>query len=90
MEAQVHSQAQQIFDFWKKTLGEQVSLVESFYEELGKIQSNGIAQVTANLDGAAKIAKDSVTQGQQLVAQWRKLTVETARRAVDFITPPKA
>ena len=90
METQVNSQLQQFYQYWKTAAAEQVSFVESFYEELGKVQASGIAQLTANLDEAARLTKQSVAQGQQLVGQWRKLALETARRATEVAIPSKA
>ncbi len=90
METQVNSQLQQFYQFWKTAAAEQVSFVESFYEELGKVQANAVAQITANLDEAARLTKQSVAQGQQLVAQWRKLALETARKATEVAIPSKS
>src|SRR5260370_32652359 len=90
MESQFNSQAQQVTQFWQKAVAEQLSLVESFYEQLGKVQGNGIAQINSNIDDATRLAKQAFTQGEQLVGQWRKLLLETAKRATEAITPSKA
>jgi len=90
METQVNSQLQQFYQFWKTAAAEQVSFVESFYEELGKVQANAVTQITANLDEAARLTKQSIAQGQQLLAQWRKLALETARKATEVAIPSKS
>jgi hypothetical protein len=90
MESQVNSQVQQFSQFWQKAVADQLAFVESFYEQLGKVQSNGIAQVSTNIDEATRLAKQSISQTEQLVSQWRKLVLETARRAHEAIAPEKA
>ncbi len=81
MEAQFNSQVQQFSQFWQKAVADQLSLVESFYEQLTKVQGSGIAQM---------LAKQAITQGEQLVGQWRKLVLETTRRAAEVAAPAKA
>ncbi len=88
MESQFNAQAQQFTQFLQKAVADQLAFVESFYEQLGKVQSNGIAQVNTNIDEATRLAKQSISQTEQLVSQWRKLVLETARRAQEAIAPP--
>jgi hypothetical protein len=90
MEAQFNSQVQQFSQFWQKAVADQLSLVESFYEQLTKVQGSGIAQINSNIDDATRLAKQAITQGEQLVGQWRKLLLETTRRAAEVAAPAKA
>jgi hypothetical protein len=90
MENQFSAQSQQLTQLWQKTVADQLAFVESFYEQLGKVQSNGIAQINTNIDEATRLAKQSISQGEQLVSQWRKLVLETARRASEAVAPAKA
>ena len=90
METQFSSQAQQFTQFWQKAMTDQLALVESFYDQLAKVQSNGIAQVNTNIDEATRFAKQAISQTEQLVGQWRKLALETARRASEALLPLKA
>lgn len=89
MESQFASQTQQFSQFWQKAVSDQLEFVESFYEQLAKVQSNGLAQVNTNIDETTRLAKQSISQAEQLVSQWRKLVLETARRAHEAIAPPK-
>ena len=89
-ESQFVSQSQQFSQFWQKAVSDQLEFIESFYDQLGKVQSNGLAQVSTNIDEATRLAKQSISQAEQLVAQWRKLVLETARRVQEAITPAKA
>ena len=84
------AQSQQFNEVWQKAVSTQVANLESFYEQLAKAQSNAIAQITALLDEATRVAKQSVAYADQISEQWRKLTVEAARRSADLITPTKA
>ncbi len=90
METQFASQTQQFSQFWQKAVSDQLEFIESFYDQLGKVQSNGLAQVNTNIDEATRLAKQSISQAEQLVSQWRKLVLETARRAQEAIAPAKA
>src|SRR5262252_4438814 len=90
VESQFASQSQQFSQFWQKAVSDQLEFIESFYDQLGKVQSNGLAQVNTNIDEATRLAKQSISQAEQLVAQWRKLVLETARRAHEAIAPTKA
>ena len=67
MEAQFNTQVQQFSQFWQKAVADQLSLVESFYEQLTKVQGSGIAQINSNIDDATRLAKQAITQGEQLV-----------------------
>jgi hypothetical protein len=90
MESQFNSQMQQVSQFWQKAVADQLSLVESFYEQLGKVQGSGISQINSNIDDATRLAKQAVAQGEQLVGQWQKLVLETARRATEAVGPSRA
>jgi hypothetical protein len=90
MENQFNAQSQQFSQYWQKAVTDQLSFFESFYEQVGKVQSNGVAQLSSNIDEATRLAKQSISQAEQLVSQWRKLILETARRATEVVAPAKA
>jgi len=90
MAAPSTTQSQQINEVWQKAVSTQVANLESFYEQFAKVQSNAIAQITALLDEATRVAKQSVAYADQISEQWRKLTVEAARRSAELINPSKA
>ncbi len=90
MENQINSQVQQFYQFWKSAASEQAAFLESFYQELGKAQASAVAQFNTNFDEAVRLGKQALEQGQQVVAQWRKLAIEAARKAADAAVPNKA
>ena len=90
MENEINSQTQQFYRFWKSAAADQAAFLESFYQELGKIQSNAVEQFTAGFDEAVRLGKQALEQSQQIVTQWRKLAVETARKAADVAANGKA
>ena len=90
MENQINSQVQQFYQFWKSEESEHAAFLESFYQELGKAQASAVAQFNANFDEAVRLGKQALEQGQQVVAQWRKLAIEAARKAADAAIPNKA
>ena len=90
MENQINSQVQQFYRFWKSAAADQAAFLESFYQELGKIQSNAVEQFTSGFDEAVRLGKQALEQSQQIVTQWRKLAVETARKASEVGANGKA
>lgn len=84
------TQSQQINEVWQKAVANQVTNLESFYDQLAKFQSNGVAQITSYLEEATRVAKQSVAYADQIAEQWRKLALEAARRGADLIVPSKA
>jgi hypothetical protein len=83
------TQVQQAAAFWQKALGEQIDRWEGMLGQLGKLETKGFEQVCANIDEAARLAKESTAYANLLTAQWRKLAVDSTRHAIDlFATKP--
>jgi hypothetical protein len=83
-------QSQQIKEVWEKVVTDQVARLESFYREVGKLQSGAIAQIATGVDDAARFTKETVTYGQQLSEQWRKLALDATRKVAEWLAPARA
>ena len=77
------SQSQQWFSPWSRAWQEQIERWEAAVTEMGKLETKGFEQVCANVDEAARLAKESAAYGNLLAAQWRKLALDAARQAFD-------
>jgi len=67
----------------KKMMDEQSSRVGQVYEELGKAHARWIEFGNAQLDEMTEMAKAQFNYVNELGAGWRKLTQETAKKAVE-------
>jgi hypothetical protein len=76
---------QQVTAFWQKALGEQIDRWEAMLGQFGKLETKGFEQVCANIDEAARLAKESTAYTNLLTAQWRKLAVDSTRHAIDLV-----
>ncbi len=81
------TQVQQIASEWEKLVSAQVATLETVLAEVGKLQTKGMAQVIANWEEAGRYAKESLAMVERVSAEWRKLALEAAQRAAQFITP---
>lgn len=81
------SQAQQTTSEWEKFVGGQVATFESTLTELAKLESKGVAQVVGGLEEAGRFTRDYLAVAERVHGEWRKLAVETARRAATLLSP---
>jgi hypothetical protein len=79
------SQSQQWAASWQKAWQDQFERWNAAFAEMGKVETKGFEQVCANVDEAARLAKESAAYGNLLAAQWRKLAVDAARQAFEAI-----
>ena len=79
--------ASQMNDSWKKMVDEHAARVASMVEEMGRLEARGLEQARGALDEAQKLVRTSLDYQAQLTAEWRKLAVETTRRAAEMILP---
>ena len=52
--------------------------------EVTKLETKGFEQACANVDEAARLAKESFAYTNLLAAQWRKLALDSARQVFDL------
>ena len=80
------SQVREAQDAWKKMMDEQLARMELAYGELARMQEQGLEQSRHAIDEMAKLSKDSINYFGQLNAEWRKLTIEAAKKAASFMS----
>lgn len=73
---------------WTKALEEQVARLEQALTQLEKTQQQAIARMDAAIDQSASLAHSAVGYANELTAQWREMTLQMMRAAMDAI--PKA
>jgi hypothetical protein len=83
------SHVQQVTAFWHKAVNEQIDRWDGMMGQLGKLETKGFEQACANIDEAARLAKESTAYANLLTAQWRKLAVDSTRHALDLLTASK-
>jgi hypothetical protein len=70
----------------EKLIAEQTARFEAAVAELGKLQSKGVAQLNAVIEGAARVTQEQIAFAEQLGGEWRKLVLAATRGATDLIT----
>jgi hypothetical protein len=65
----------------QKMMDEQVERMESQQKDYTRMESQAYAQLSKNIDEAARLFKDGIAYNSQLSAEWRKLSLETMRRS---------
>lgn len=69
---------------WKKAADDQVARLELGYAEVARMQEQGLEQARHAVDELGKLTKDSFGYMFQLSAEWRKLTLEAARKTAEI------
>lgn len=83
----VTTHVQQIASEWEKIVSNQVSHLESFFGEMAKLETRGVAQLLGTWEEVGRYAKESLAQAEKVTGEWRKLGLEAARRTAQVITP---
>lgn len=81
------SQVRDVQNAWKKMMDDQVARMELAYGEMARMQEQGLEQTRAAVDEMAKLTKDSINYVAQLQAEWRKQSLDAAKKSADFFTP---
>jgi hypothetical protein len=83
----VFTQMQQFGSEWMKLMSESTSRFTAALAEVEKFEKQGVAQAVTAVEEASRVAKEAITAGEQISAQWRKSMNEYAQRTLDLITP---
>lgn len=86
MNEKMTAQGQQMKDAWNKMVTEQTDKVAAMYDEVAKLETKGFEQTRAALEETTKLVRSSLEYQMQLAAEWRKLTLDMARRAAEVMT----
>ncbi len=82
------SQAQQTPETVFPFLGmfdEQLKRFDAFQKELAKLEQKNLEQARAMIDESAKLMKETLDYQAKLSQEWRKLVVDSTRRATQGV-----
>ncbi len=87
-ESKTTSQAQQIpgAEQWKKLVDEQGARVGQLFDEAGKAQAKWIDFGNTQIDELAELMKTQFNAMNELAAEWRKLSLESAKKAMEVLS----
>ncbi len=81
-----NSQVREAQDAWKKMIDDSIARFELGYGEVARLQEQAIEQQRHAIDEMAKLGKESLAYYSQLSAEWRKLSLEAAKRTAELVT----
>lgn len=65
----------------QKMVDEQIERVEAYQKDYTRLESQAYAQMSKNIDEAARLFKDGIAYNSQLSAEWRRLSLDAMRRS---------
>jgi hypothetical protein len=71
----------------EKAISDQASRFETAVNELNKMQSKGLEQVSALVDRMSYAAKEQFTFAEQIGGEWRKLVLAATKSATELFAP---
>jgi hypothetical protein len=83
----VFTQMQHVGTEWLKLMTEGTNRFTTALAEVEKIEKQGVAQVVSAVDEAGRVAKEAISAGEQISAQWRKAVNEYTQRTLELLTP---
>lgn len=86
MVEQITSQVQQGFGMWKKAWDDHVTRVNAIFGEVNKLEQKNAEQFTNAVDEVAKMTRENLAYATQLTSEWRKLSLETTKKAASFVS----
>ena len=88
MAENVSSQTQQNVGNFKKAAEEQVARMGLMLDEAAKLEARLVDYGISAIDEAASMWKGSMRYATELTTEWRKLSLEAARRTTELLTRP--
>lgn len=61
--------------------------VDAMLEEMGRVQERGVAQLHTLVDEYAKLAHASLTYSTEMMVNWQKLALQSARQTANTVKP---
>lgn len=78
------NRTQQAVSAVEKIIAEQTARYEAAVAELSKLQAKGLAQASAYVEGATRVAQEQIAFAEQLGGEWRKLVLAATRSAAEL------
>jgi len=79
--------AQKHLDAWKKLTEDQMIGAATACDVFSEMRGDGVEQTRAMVDDLAQMSKATFAFATEMSDQWRKLSLETARRAAEMMSP---
>ncbi len=86
--ADTKNTAASFMDQWKQNMSQQMERFESFQQDMVNMEATQHEQATKNFQEMSRLMQESFQYTQQLGNEWRKLTLESTRRAASMMTTP--
>lgn len=74
------------FDAVRKMADENWDRTQSMMEEFGRIERSSMEQMNKVIDESARMMHESMNYAIQLHGEWRKASMDAAKRAMDMIS----
>lgn len=65
---------------WK----EQLERLEAMTKEMDRLEDQGVTRVREMMGESAKLAEESLAYGHKLSAEWRKVSLEAAKKTAEL------
>lgn len=76
-----------MFDAWAHMAKDSMERMQSFYGELADLEDSAYAQIKRNARDLGDMMSESITYVADLSREWRKLSIEAARRSTELFSP---
>ena len=80
----------QHFTAWSKWMTDQVVRMGTVYEEYAKMEQQRIEQAKLAVDEVARLTKASLDYGVQMSGEFRRVTLDMAKKTADQVNRPAA
>lgn len=62
--------------------------VEAFWAQVAEMENKALAQAKSNVDEQARVARESLSYAGTFAAEWRKASLEMAKRTAQMMSAP--
>ncbi len=80
------SQVQQSAEGWKKLWEEHLGRMAAAQEQTARLEQQWMDNLQAAVDQTATLTKQALSYSAQLSSEWRKLSLDAARKTTDLFT----
>jgi hypothetical protein len=71
-------------DAWARIAEESMGRMQSYYDELAKLENNAYAKAQQYMSNFNQFMTDSASYANDIAAEWRKLTIDATRRTAEL------
>jgi hypothetical protein len=82
--------AGKVFEAWQQLADDSIARTAAFFSEFDKLEAKAAERAEGAIEEAAKLTKETLAYNAQLAAEWRKLSLETVKRATAAFHPATA